>query len=66
MLPGELLHKVRLIEITTRKIVDDVLSGQYRSHFKGHGVQFSEHRQYVPGDDIRHINWHVSARTRET
>jgi uncharacterized protein (DUF58 family) len=65
MLPDELLQKVRLIEITTRKVVTDVLTGQYRSHFKGHGVQFSEHRQYVPGDDIRHINWNVSARTRE-
>lgn len=41
------------------------MSGQYRSHFKGHGVQFSEHRQYVAGDDVRHIDWKVSARTRE-
>jgi uncharacterized protein (DUF58 family) len=65
MLSEELLRKVKLIEITTRKVVDDVLSGQYRSHFKGHGVQFSEHRLYVPGDDVRHINWNVSARTKE-
>ncbi len=65
MLPQELSHKVRLIEITTRKVVTDVLSGQYRSQFKGQGVQFSEHRPYVPGDDVRHINWNVSARTRE-
>ncbi len=65
MLSGDLLHKVRLIEIATRKIVDDVLSGQYRSHFRGHGVQFSEHRLYVPGDDIRHINWNATARTPE-
>jgi uncharacterized protein (DUF58 family) len=65
MLSEELLRKVRLIEITTRKVVDDVLTGQYRSHFKGHGVQFSEHRLYVPGDDVRHINWNVSARTRD-
>jgi uncharacterized protein (DUF58 family) len=65
MLPEELVRKVRLIEITTRKVVDDVMSGQYRSHFKGHGVQFSEHRLYVPGDDIRHIDWKVSARTRD-
>src|SRR5579872_5223628 len=41
------------------------MSGAYRSHFKGHGVQFSEHRLYVPGDDIRHIDWKVSARTRD-
>jgi uncharacterized protein (DUF58 family) len=46
-------------------MVDSVLSGQYRSHFKGQGVQFSEHRLYVPGDDVRHINWNVTARTRE-
>ena len=65
MLPEELLKKVRLIEITTRKLVSDVMSGQYRSHFKGHGVTFSEHRVYVPGDDIRHIDWKVSARSRD-
>lgn len=65
MLSQELLHKIRLIEISSRKAVTDVLSGQYRSHFKGQGVQFSEHRPYVPGDDIRHINWNVSARTRD-
>ena len=65
MLSEELLKKVRLIEITTRKMVDEVMSGQYRSHFKGHGVQFSEHRIYVAGDDVRHIDWKVSARTRD-
>lgn len=65
MLPEELLKKVQQIEITSRKVVDDILSGQYRSHFKGQGVQFSEHRLYVPGDDVRHINWNVSARTRD-
>src|SRR6478735_574936 len=65
MLPEELLRRVRQIEITTRKMVDDVMSGSYRSTFKGHGVQFSEHRLYVPGDDIRHIDWKVSARARD-
>jgi uncharacterized protein (DUF58 family) len=65
VLPEELLRKVKNIEITTRRMVDDVMSGQYRTHFKGHGVQFSEHRVYIPGDDIRHIDWKVSARTRE-
>jgi uncharacterized protein (DUF58 family) len=65
VLSEELLRKVRLIEITTRKRVDDLMSGQYRSHFKGHGVQFSEHRLYVPGDDIRHIDWKASARSRD-
>jgi uncharacterized protein (DUF58 family) len=65
MLSEELLKKVRRIEITTRRVVDDVMSGQFRTHFKGQGVQFSEHRQYVPGDDVRHIDWKVSARTRD-
>jgi uncharacterized protein (DUF58 family) len=65
MLPEELLKKVRRIEITTRKLVDDALSGNYRTHFKGHGVTFSEHRLYVPGDDVRHIDWKVSARSRD-
>ena len=45
MLTPELLRKVRMIEITTRRLVDEVMSGQYKSQFKGHGVQFSEHRQ---------------------
>ena len=65
MLRDELLKKVRLIEITTRKVMNDVMTGRYKSHFKGQGVQFSEHRQYVPGDDVRHIDWKVSARTRD-
>ncbi len=65
MLPDEILKKVRLIEITTRKVVDTLMSGSYKSHFKGHGVQFSEHRLYVAGDDVRHIDWKASARARD-
>jgi uncharacterized protein (DUF58 family) len=65
MLPDELIKKVRMIEITTRKMVNDVMSGSYRSNFKGQGMQFSEHRVYQTGDDIRHIDWKVSARSRE-
>ncbi len=65
MLSAELLGQVRRIELTTRRVVNDVVSGRYRSHFKGHGMQFSEHRVYVPGDDVRHIDWKVSARTRD-
>jgi uncharacterized protein (DUF58 family) len=64
-LPDEILQKVRRIEISTRKIVTDIMTGQYKSQFKGHGMQFSEHRQYMPGDDVRHMDWKVSARTRE-
>jgi uncharacterized protein (DUF58 family) len=65
MLPDELLSKVRHIEITTRKLVDNLMSGSYKSNFKGAGVQFSEHRIYVAGDDVRHIDWKVSARSRD-
>lgn len=61
----ELYRKVRLIEITTRKIVTDALTGEYRSHFKGSGMQFSDHRIYAPGDDIRHLDWKASARSKE-
>lgn len=65
MLPEEILRKIRHIEINTRKTVTDVMTGGYQSQFKGHGMQFSEHRLYVDGDDVRHIDWKVSARTRE-
>ncbi len=65
MLPDELIRKVRMIEITSRKRVDDVMSGNYKSQFKGQGMQFAEHRLYVPGDDVRHIDWKVSARSRD-
>jgi uncharacterized protein (DUF58 family) len=60
-----LLKKVKRIEIATRKVMDDFMSGGYKSHFKGQGVQFSEHRTYTPGDDIRHLDWKVSARSKE-
>ncbi len=65
MLSEEVRRKVRLIEFTTRKMVDDALSGSYKSRFKGQGVQFSEHRLYMAGDDVRHIDWKVSARSRD-
>jgi uncharacterized protein (DUF58 family) len=61
----EILKKVKRIEITTKKLMDEFMSGGYKSHFKGQGVQFSEHRTYTPGDDIRHIDWKVSARSKE-
>jgi uncharacterized protein (DUF58 family) len=65
MLSDELRKKVKQIEITTKRVINDVMSGGYRSHFKGQGMQFSEHRVYVAGDDVRHIDWKVSARTKE-
>ena len=61
----DLLKKVKRIEITTKKLMDEFMSGGYKSHFKGQGVQFSEHRTYAAGDDVRHIDWKVSARSKE-
>jgi uncharacterized protein (DUF58 family) len=59
----ELLQRVRRIEIATRRAVEDTLSGQYHSVFKGRGMAFSEVRAYTPGDEVRAIDWNVSART---
>ncbi len=63
MIPREILKKVRRIEITTRGLVNDVLSGDYHSAFKGRGMNFAEVREYQYGDDIRSIDWNVTART---
>ncbi len=62
MLTKELLKQVRQIEIRTRGIVNDVFSGEYHSVFKGRGMEFSEVREYQVGDDIRNIDWNVTAR----
>lgn len=62
MLPKEILQKIRRIEITTSKLVTDFLSGQYESVFKGRGIEFDEVREYMPGDEIRTIDWNVTAR----
>jgi uncharacterized protein (DUF58 family) len=62
MLTRELLKQVRQIEIRTRGIVNEVFSGEYHSVFKGRGMEFSEVREYMIGDDIRSIDWNVSAR----
>ncbi len=59
----DLLQRVRRIEIATRRAVEDTLSGQYHSVFKGRGMAFSEVRPYSPGDEVRSIDWNVSART---
>ncbi len=63
MIPKELLKKIRRIEISTKKLVNDLFSGEYHSTFKGQGMEFEEVRQYEPGDDIRLIDWNVTART---
>lgn len=59
----EILKKVRCIEIYTRRLVNDVMAGEYHSVFKGRGMEFDEVREYLPGDDIRTIDWNVTART---
>lgn len=63
MIPKEILEKVRRIEITTSRLVTDVFAGQYHSVFKGRGIEFDEVREYQPGDDVRSIDWNVTART---
>ena len=63
MIPREILRRVRRIEITTRGLVDQVFSGEYHSVFKGRGINFAEVREYDYGDDIRTIDWNVTART---
>ncbi len=59
----DLLRKVRRIDIVSRKVVDELLGGEYRSVFKGRGMEFDEVREYVPGDEVRTIDWNVTART---
>ncbi|HUV36697.1 MAG TPA: DUF58 domain-containing protein [Patescibacteria group bacterium] len=62
MIPEELAKKIRILQITTRKVVNDVLAGEYGSVFRGRGMDFDEVREYMPGDDIRTIDWNVTAR----
>jgi uncharacterized protein (DUF58 family) len=63
MLPRELIRRIRRLEIATRQVVSALLAGQYHSVFKGRGMAFSEVRPYQAGDDIRSIDWNVTART---
>lgn len=62
MLPKEILKKVRQIEIRTNRLVNEVFAGEYESVFKGRGIEFAEVREYAPGDDVRTIDWNVTAR----
>lgn len=66
MLTQDILRKVRQIEIKTKGLSQHLFSGAYHSHFKGRGMSFSEVREYMMGDDIRHIDWNVTARTGQT
>jgi uncharacterized protein (DUF58 family) len=63
MITKELAKKIRVLQITTRKVVNDVLAGEYGSVFRGRGMEFDEVREYMPGDEIRSIDWNVTART---
>ncbi len=63
MISKELFSKIKYIDITTSRLVDSVFAGEYHSVFKGKGIEFDEVREYVPGDDIRDIDWNVTAKT---
>ena len=63
MITKELARKIRVLQITTRKVVNDVLAGEYGSVFRCRGMEFDEVREYMPGDEIRTIDWNVTART---
>ncbi len=64
MIPKEILKKVRHIELRTTRLVNDLFGGEYHSVFKGQGIEFADVREYVPGDDIRTIDWNVTARSQ--
>jgi uncharacterized protein (DUF58 family) len=62
MLPAEIMKKIKLIDLRTKLLVNEMFSGEYQSIFKGRGIEFSEVREYYYGDDIRTIDWNVTAR----
>ena len=62
--PAEVLRQVRQIDLRTRRLVNSVFAGEYRSIFKGQGMEFAEVREYQPGDEVRSIDWNVTARMR--
>src|ERR1700736_3380417 len=62
MLPREIIRQVRRLQLRARRAVEDILGGEYHSVFKGMGIAFEEVREYQPGDDIRTIDWNVTAR----
>jgi uncharacterized protein (DUF58 family) len=66
LIPKEILKKIRRIEIRTTRLVNDLFGGEYESVFKGQGIEFADVREYVPGDDIRTIDWNVTARSQHT
>jgi len=66
MITKELIKKIRQIEIKSMKIVDEIFSGEYHANFKGKGMEFEDIREYYPGDDVRSIDWNVTARHNQT
>lgn len=66
LLTDELMREVRRLKVRTRRRVDNILSGEYHSAFRGQGVEFAEVREYQPGDDVRAIDWNVTARSTDT
>lgn len=64
MISREIFRQVRRIEITTTRLVEDLFGGEYESVFKGRGIEFADVREYVPGDDVRTIDWNVTARSQ--
>jgi uncharacterized protein (DUF58 family) len=62
MIPADVLKKIRRIQITTTKMATELFAGEYKSVFKGRGLEFAEVREYLPGDEIRSIDWNVTAR----
>src|SRR4249920_823742 len=62
MTTTELLETVRRVEVRTNRLVNDMMVGAYLSHFKGRGMDFEELREYIPGDDVRDIDWNVTNR----
>jgi len=64
MIPKEVLKQIKRIEIRTSRLVNDLFGGEYESVFKGQGIEFSDVREYVAGDDIRTIDWNVTARSQ--
>ncbi len=65
MLAKEIIAQVKRLEIRTRRVVDELMGGAYHSRFKGRGMEFDEVREYIPGDDVRDIDWNVTARLGE-
>ncbi|NRA39354.1 MAG: DUF58 domain-containing protein, partial [Planctomycetes bacterium] len=61
----DILRQVKRIELRTRRAMNDLTAGAYKSRFRGQGMEFEEVREYVPGDDVRSIDWNVSARANK-